>query len=79
MQIGYCRDKGVGTESNLKMADEKSANKGNVIAKYNLGNCYRFGKGVDKDEKRAFELFGQLAEKDHLRGITMLGFCYRSV
>src|ERR1044072_5113179 len=41
---------------------EKAANNGNLSGLYYLGRCYRFGRGIDKDEKRAFELIKKSAE-----------------
>jgi len=41
-----------------------AANKGDSIAKYNLSFLYELGEGVDKDEKKAFKLLEELAEKD---------------
>src|SRR5437660_1042868 len=57
---------------------EKAASQGNMNAMYNLGNCYRIGKGVDRNYEEAFKLFERLAKGECLHGITMLGFCYNN-
>uniref|UniRef100_U9SL35 Sel1 repeat family protein n=1 Tax=Rhizophagus irregularis (strain DAOM 181602 / DAOM 197198 / MUCL 43194) TaxID=747089 RepID=U9SL35_RHIID len=44
------------------------ANNGNIVAIYNLGNCYRNGNGVEKDYNKAFELDKQLAEGGYSGG-----------
>ncbi|RIB10228.1 hypothetical protein C2G38_2043659 [Gigaspora rosea] len=41
-----------------------------------LGNCYREGIGVDKDERKAFELYQKSAEMGNHLGIHNLGLCY---
>src|SRR5437764_12698934 len=41
---------------------EKAANNGNLSGLYYLGQCYRFGKGIEKDERKAFELIKKSAE-----------------
>ncbi|GES88055.1 kinase-like domain-containing protein [Rhizophagus clarus] len=50
---------------------------GNIIAQYNLGCCYKYGKGVDKDYDKAFNIFKKSAEKSHPKGINHLGYCYK--
>jgi len=43
-----------------------------------LAYCYHFGQGVDKDEEKAFELYGQYKENhpESTWGLYKLGFCY---
>ena len=41
---------------------KKAANKGNVIAQFNLAKMYKNGVGVNKDYDKAFEIFEQIAE-----------------
>ncbi len=48
----------------LKGADLK-----HVECMYNLGLCFRDGKGVYKDEKKAFEWFLKAAEHGHIRSM----------
>jgi TPR repeat protein len=56
---------------------EKAANNGNtIIAMQNLGNCYLYGEGVEKNYNKAFELFKQSAEGGYSGGMTSLGYCY---
>lgn len=45
------------------------------MAQYNLAQMYRNGNGVDKDNKKAFELFKE-SSKECLNGKFMLGYCY---
>src|SRR2546429_7373959 len=40
----------------------KSAENGNAIAQYNLGNCYWKGIGTDKNKIKAFEWYLESAE-----------------
>jgi len=32
---------------------------------YNLGNCYQYGLGVEKDEAKAFEWYKKSAKQKH--------------
>ena len=43
---------------------------------YGLGNCYKFGHGVDANESKAFEWYMRSAEKDSRYGEIALGRCY---
>lgn len=66
------------------------ANRGNVKAQYELGQCYLEGRGVAKDYERAVECFRKAANwqhdpkvvyayftaQAHVRGQLLLGFCY---
>src|SRR6266542_3228146 len=52
-----------------------SARRGNIIAQYNLGYCYRYGKGVSKDKKKAFEWYLKSAENGSSYGQNNLGYC----
>ena len=42
---------------------------------YNLGNMYANGKGVDKDMRRATELYKMAAEKGHVNAQYWYGYC----
>lgn len=50
----------------LKEAEEL-ANKGNVVGQTLLGILYATGRGVEKDEKKGFELTSKAASKCHAR------------
>jgi TPR repeat protein len=57
----------------------KWAKKGKAWAQamlFNLGNMYRDGQGVDKDEKRAVELYTMAADQDHAGAQCNLGVMY---
>jgi TPR repeat protein len=53
-----------------------AANKGDIGAKFALGQCYRAGAGVAVDLKRAVELFREAADAGDTRAMTDLGDCY---
>ncbi len=42
----------------------------------NLGKCYEFGKGIGKDESKAFEIYKKLSEKENIHGKFKLMSCY---
>lgn len=42
----------------------------------NLGTCYEFGHGCDKDVQEAFELYQQAAIKGNSQAMTNLGFIH---
>ena len=44
-----------------------------------LGDRYRQGLGVPKDEQRAFELYTMAAEQDYVSAILSLGYMYVNV
>ncbi|RIA91531.1 hypothetical protein C1645_821945, partial [Glomus cerebriforme] len=46
------------------------------VAQYNLGQYYRHGKGVVKDEVKAFEYYKKSADQGYLNAQFQLGFCY---
>ncbi len=54
---------------------EKSAS-GDAEAQYQLAKYYFSGKGVEKDEKRAFELTKSAAEMGHPEAMTNLGYFF---
>ena len=45
-------------------------------ALYQLGCCYHCGKGVEKDEIKAFEYYKKSAEKGSLNAQFQLGYFY---
>ncbi|MFT4025896.1 MAG: tetratricopeptide repeat protein [Novosphingobium sp.] len=49
------------------------AEKGDPDALFNLGQAYRTGKGVKQDLRKAEELFGKAAEKNHLQAADLYG------
>ncbi|GBC04676.1 hypothetical protein RclHR1_05800003 [Rhizophagus clarus] len=54
-----------------------AANLGNIVAQYNLGCCYQYGNGTDKNYNRSFELFERLTKIEYSKGINYLGYCYK--
>src|SRR5690348_13285574 len=67
IQLGYYYNKGIETEVNKTKAYELykiAAERGHVDAQYNLSKCYELGEGVDKNEKKAFKLIDELANKN---------------
>ncbi|RIB29708.1 kinase-like domain-containing protein [Gigaspora rosea] len=57
----------------LKRATEN----GNYKAMFNVGICYEYGFGVEKDEKKAFEYFKKSAEMGHPNSMYYVGEFYR--
>ena len=58
--------------------DDWNSQKSRADARYRLGVCYRDGRGVKKDAKRAFELFNsaQVDGKRHGKTDVALAECY---
>ncbi|KAF0397565.1 sel1 repeat family protein [Gigaspora margarita] len=50
---------------------------GDTLAMCNVGNCYRYGTGVEKDEKKAFEYYKKSAEIGHADGMYSVGEFYQ--
>jgi len=66
-------------ETNLPRAVvlfQAAAGKGSVDALQSLGTCYHKGKGVQKDEKKAFRLYQKAVDKGNIEAICSLGVCY---
>ncbi|RIA87323.1 hypothetical protein C1645_878100 [Glomus cerebriforme] len=53
----------------------KAAENGNYEAQFNLGQYYRYGNGVEKNEK-VFEYHKKSADKGYLDAQFELGYCY---
>src|SRR5260363_223416 len=51
---------------------------GDAVGTSNLGNCYRDGRGVIKDERKAFECYKKAANMNEFSGISNLSNCYRN-
>jgi TPR repeat protein len=56
----------------------KAAEQGFVLAQYDLGVCYRDGKGVTKDPAEAAQWFRKAAEQGDAKAEYYLGHCYRT-
>ena len=50
--------------------------KGDAEVQFNLGVCYEFGRGVEKDEVKAFEWYKKAAEWGYAKAQFKLGICY---
>lgn len=55
----------------------KAADTGYDVAICNVGLCYFYGDGVEKNKEKAKELFHEAADKGNYHAMTMLGECYR--
>ncbi|CAB5394011.1 unnamed protein product [Rhizophagus irregularis] len=79
--LGYCYQRGIGTEKNEVKAFQLykvAANKGLVISINNLGYCYQHGIGTEKDEVKAFGLYREAAEKGCVESMRNLGYLYQN-
>jgi TPR repeat protein len=77
--LGYFNYHGIETNINFQNAFElyqKAAELGSSVAQFNLTHMYIFGKGIDKDYNKAFELSSTLAGQEYPRGMNLLGYCY---
>ena len=50
---------------------------GNAYGMFFVGNCYKEGIGVEKDEKKTFECYKKSAEIGFAEGINKIGDCYK--
>jgi len=55
-----------------------AADQGHPAARYNLGLCYKKGKGVEKDINEAINYFLLSAEQGHVLSQAILGWCYEN-
>jgi hypothetical protein len=53
-----------------------AAAKGHKKAQYRLGQCYKEGYGVEKDRKKAFELFLKSAQQGYAKAEYQVGKAY---
>ena len=56
---------------------KKVADEGDADAQYNLGVCYKYGKGVEKDETEAIKWIRKAAEQGYAMAQCNLGVCYK--
>ncbi|GBB92466.1 hypothetical protein RclHR1_02010003 [Rhizophagus clarus] len=66
---------GSSSEKNVELY-KKAAEKGHIASIYELGCCYQYGKGIEKNDIKAFELFKEAAEKGYIKSINKLGWCH---
>ncbi|AFN35762.1 tetratricopeptide repeat protein [Taylorella equigenitalis] len=69
--------------SNLSWAEdldiatlEQNAAEGDARSQFKLGEAYEFGKGVEKNPEKAFELYSKAANHGYRAAQTNLGFLY---
>ena len=55
---------------------QKAAVQGNAAAQANLGDCYYYGRGVEKDKTTAVKWYTKAAEQGNTMAISKLGDCY---
>jgi TPR repeat protein len=61
----------------FKMLDTVVENdKSNINAHFLLGECYFDGKGIMKDERKAFNLYYYAAQNKHVEACYKTGLCY---
>ena len=78
-KLGYCCEKGIGTEKNDKEAVNwyrKAADQEVVEAQNCLGHFYLYGEGVEKNYAEAAKWYRKAAEKGHAESQSQLGYCY---
>lgn len=46
-----------------------------ILATRNLGLCYEWGRGVEKDEVRAFELYKEAVQRKNYFGFALFSLC----
>jgi TPR repeat protein len=54
----------------------RSAEQGQVHAQFEIAECYRLGRGVEKDDKKAVEWYTKAAEQGDGDAQFRLGMCY---
>ena len=58
-------------------AIDGAAEQGLVEAQYNLGGCYKHGRGVSQDPSEAATWYRKAAEQGHAGAQTTMGVCYQ--
>lgn len=76
-RIGFCHYQKREFEKALELW-RKATEQGNVIAYRNLGNCYNFGCGVDRNCEKAVELYTIAAEQGDAIAQYNLAYSYYS-
>ena len=56
---------------------QKAAEQGNAEAQFNLGLCYKRGKGVTKDDAKAVYWYSKAANQGYALAQHNLGLCYK--
>lgn len=91
IRLGYCYEKGIGTEKSNKKAAELYAQAvklndpdaadalkrtGDSSEMFNLGYYYDLGQDVKRDINKAIEWYEQAARLGHAASMANLGICY---
>ncbi len=58
---------------------EKAAKQGDDSAQYSLGDCYKDGKGVVKDEKKAVYWYEKAAEQGNRYTYKLIDYYYKDL
>ena len=77
--LGYCFDKGIGTEEDVKQAAiyyQWSAMHGNSAAQNNWASFYKNGRGVEQDYENAIYYYKMSAKNGYAAAQTNLANCY---
>ena len=80
-QIGWCYQKGLGVEKDLKRARDyyrKAAEAGSIFGMYNYGCCYLDGDGGEKNYTEAVKWFRKSADGKNAYAMVNLGWCYQN-
>ncbi|GES94810.1 kinase-like domain-containing protein [Rhizophagus clarus] len=78
--LGILYLEGEGTTKDLKKAIYwfyiKASKNGNEIAQYNLGECFEYGIGIEKNYQRAFYFYNKSVENGNIEANFQLGYIY---
>jgi len=55
---------------------KRAAEHGNADAQYQLGRCYDYGKGIEKDPEKTFQWYMKASEQGYSKAQYDLGTCY---
>ncbi len=55
---------------------QKKAEQGDAEAQWQLGDCFRLGTGIEKDDKQAVKWYRKAAEQSNAEGQWNIGCCY---
>lgn len=75
--LGFLAGEGGDQQEELRWF-QRAVEAGNVRAMTNLAESYRYGRSVEKDEKRALELYQRAAEHGYPLAMNILGTLYEN-
>ncbi|GBB83804.1 hypothetical protein RclHR1_10470009 [Rhizophagus clarus] len=80
--LGYFNYVGIGTiKKNYRRAFNlftKASKQDHILAEHFVGECYRVGIGITKDEQLAFKYYENIANKGYAMGQFKLGWLYKN-